>query len=202
MDLDFSKMGGLIPAVIQEERGGKVLMLGYMNEPAFHSTIRSGRITFFSRSKNRLWTKGETSGNFLELVSWSKDCDSDSLLFQVTAAGPVCHLDRKSCFENTAVHRGDFQFLHTLEGIIDLRGREASEGSYTSQLMQAGLSKVAQKIGEEAVEVVIALMGNSGREMIDESADLIFHLLLGLRTKGIDFRQVVERLEERHKARV
>lgn len=200
MKLDFEKMSGLIPAIAQDDRDASVLMLGYMNQEAFDKSLASGCMTFYSRTRQRIWTKGEESGNFLKIVSWASDCDHDTLLFRVRPAGPTCHEGTKSCFKGLAsdAPRDGEGFLSELERIIDDKASRNEEGSYTAHLVGLGLAKQAQKIGEEAVETVIALLGESEDEVIQESADLLFHLLVGLRTKGVSLAKVTDCLRHRH----
>jgi phosphoribosyl-ATP pyrophosphohydrolase/phosphoribosyl-AMP cyclohydrolase len=192
---DFSKGNGLIPAVIQDNSTLQVLMVGYMNKEAFDKTINEKKVTFFSRSKNRLWTKGETSGNFLYLESIQTDCDNDSLLIKVTPAGPVCHTGSTSCFaEETA--KG---FLYKLEKVINQRIDDNRAESYTNKLYKKGINKVAQKVGEEAVELVIEAKDDNIDLFKNEAADLLYHLLILLKTKGTNLQSIEEVLKERHK---
>ena len=189
---------GLIPAVIQDVATHKVLMLGYMNQEAFDKTLETGLVTFFSRSRNQLWTKGETSGNFLKLDSWLIDCDSDSLLIRVTPAGPVCHTGSDTCWaENN--DRGNPDFLEKLQTIIKDRYNQRDEQSYTSTLFEKGRAHIAQKVGEEAVELIIESMQNSDDLFMEEAADLLFHYLVLLQSKEVTLAQVVEVLENRHR---
>ena len=192
--LDFAKSGGLIPAVIQDHKTSRVLMLGYMNESSLKKTIVDGKVCFFSRSKNRLWTKGETSGNFLELISIGKDCDSDSLLLLVDAKGPTCHLGSVSCFESLSP---DLTFLGELEKVIQQKIVSKDEKSYTFQLSKDPL-KAAQKVGEEGVEVALAAAAQSEGQLIDEAADLIYHLTVCLNSKSLSIADVMKKLKERH----
>ena len=175
---------GLVPAIIQDDNTRQVLMLGYMNEEAYDKTVAEGRVTFFSRTKNRLWTKGETSGNFLNVKSIVKDCDDDTLLIRVVPVGPVCHKGTKTCFggrEN--------------EGFIG----EMPEGSYTTKLFTKGVKKIAQKVGEEAVETVIEAVANNNTDVVYEASDLIYHLLVLLENQGLSIADLEEELAERHK---
>jgi phosphoribosyl-ATP pyrophosphohydrolase/phosphoribosyl-AMP cyclohydrolase len=195
MQPDFSKANGLIPAVIQDNSTLQVLMVGYMNKEAFNKTANEKKVTFFSRSKNRLWTKGETSGNFLYVESILPDCDNDSILVKVTPAGPVCHTGTTSCFaEETA--KG---FLYKLEKVINQRIDENQAESYTNKLYKKGINKVAQKVGEEAVELVIEAKDDNIGLFKNEAADLLYHLLILLKTKGINLQSIEEVLKERHK---
>lgn len=201
MALDFEKMGGLVPAIIQDAQDASVIMLGFMNAEAFDLSLRSGRVSFFSRKSQKIWTKGETSGHFLTIVNWTMDCDEDTLLFTVKPEGPTCHLGRKSCFARDleGEPRLTPRFLAQLEGIIGDRIRRGESTSYTATLYQSGLAKIAQKVGEEAVETLIALLGDSKAHLIEESADLIFHLTLGLKAKGVSWEEVLNCLENRRR---
>ena len=186
---------GLIPAIIQDDATLKVLMLGYMNAEAFEKSIESGRVTFFSRTRERLWTKGETSGNFLNIVSVSADCDSDSLLFRVNPIGAVCHLGSQSCFGED----NSEGFIRRLGKIISERHREMPEGSYTSALFDKGVAKIAQKVGEEAIETVIEAVAGNKEAMIYEASDLIYHLLVLLEATGCSITDIENDLQRRHK---
>ena len=195
IQLDFNKGDGLIPAVIQDSRTLQVLMVGYMNEEAFEQTSREKKVTFFSRSKNRLWTKGETSGNFLYVESILTDCDNDSILIRVRPAGPVCHTGSTSCFaEETA--KG---FIYKLEQVINQRIDEDSADSYTNKLYKRGINKMAQKVGEEAVELVIESKDDNIDLFKNEAADLLYHLLILLKAKETNLQSIEEVLKERHK---
>ncbi len=198
MELDFAKMQGLIPAVIQDEATGKVLMLGFMNEEAYNKTVESGLVTFFSRTKNRLWTKGEESGNHLVVKEVIPDCDRDTLLIKATPKGPVCHTGSDTCFDEVNAGR-DLQFLGYLQDLIDQRKSEMPEGSYTTRLFNKGINKIAQKVGEEAVELVIEAMDNNDVLFLNEAADLVYHLLVLLSARNYGLHDVVKILEERHK---
>lgn len=198
MNIDFKKMDGLIPAVVQDSNTGKVLMLGYMNEAALAQTKASGRVTFFSRSKNRLWTKGETSGNFLELVSIQEDCDGDAILVKAKPLGPVCHTGADTCFGEVN-HSSETAFIDQLRRIIKERRENPSPASYTSSLFAKGINKLAQKVGEEAVELVIEAKDNNKELFLGEAADLLFHYLVLLEAKGYELDEVVEVLKQRHK---
>ena len=198
MELDFEKQGGLIPAIIQDANSQKVLMLGYMNEEALKKTREEGRVTFFSRSKNRLWTKGESSGNYLEVVSIKEDCDRDTLLIKANPAGPVCHTGSDSCFDEEKNYVGSIEFLHKLSATIKDRHENPSESSYTSKLFARGINKVAQKVGEEAVELVIEAKDDNKDLFLNEAADLLYHTLVLLEAKGSSIYEVVRVLEERH----
>lgn len=195
MNIDFSKSGGLVPAVIQDTLSLQVLMVGYMNEEAFEKTQKEGKVTFFSRSKNRLWTKGETSGNWLVVDEILTDCDNDTILIKAYPQGPVCHTGSTSCF-------GDKQskgFLYELENVIEKRITENPEGSYTSQLFSRGVNKVAQKVGEEAVELVIEAKDDNIDLFSNEAADLLYHFLILLKTKKLKLEDIEAVLVERHK---
>ena len=197
LNMDFNKFSdGLMPAIIQDVETGKVLMLGYMNLEAFNETMSSGKICFFSRSKGRLWKKGEESGNFLYLKSYALDCDQDALLFKVKPAGPVCHTGADTCWDEVNVAE---DFLVHLEGIIELRKNSDDENSYVKSLFKKGINKIAQKVGEEAVEVVIEAKDNDDDKFLNESADLLFHYLLLLNSKGFNLAQVKDILKQRHK---
>jgi len=193
-ELNFSKLNGLIPCVVQDEDTDKVLMLGYMNEEALTKTKAEKRITFFSRSKQRLWTKGETSGNFLELVSITPDCDNDTLLIKAKPRGPVCHTGADTCFQEKNKKNG----LSFLEAVIDERKKNPKPGSYTNRLFDSGINKIAQKVGEEAVELVIESKDNDREKFLNEGADLMYHYLVLLSAKGVTLNDVVKVLRARH----
>lgn len=195
--IDFSKEDGLVPAIIQDNNTGKVLMLGYMNEAALEQTLDSGKVTFFSRSKQRLWTKGETSENFLNLVSISPDCDQDALLVKVNPEGPTCHLGDDTCWEES--NENNLQFLGHLTEVIKERRQKSPEESYVARLFSKGINKVAQKVGEEAVEVVIEAKDSDDNLFLNESADLLFHYMMLLEAKGFTLNDVISILKERHK---
>jgi len=195
MEIDFNKTDGLVPVIIQDEHTLEVLMLGYMNQEAYDKTVQENIVTFFSRSKNRLWTKGETSNNFLHVKSIDIDCDKDTLLIKVKADGPTCHTGERSCF-NTTYNQN---FILRLEQIIADRYENPQEGSYVNKLRNKGLNKIAQKVGEEAVETVIAALNETEKDLINESSDLVFHLLVLLREKGLTLETIAKNLEERHK---
>lgn len=197
MKLDFDKAGGLIPTIIQDNRTSKVLMLGYMNEEALLKSQETGKVTFFSRMKNRLWTKGEESGNFLEIVSIAEDCDRDTLLIKVNPLGPVCHTGNDTCFNE--VNEEDIMFLKQLQDFIVLRRQEMPEGSYTTSLFNKGIGRIAQKVGEEAVETVIEAMNGDDDRLIYESSDLLYHLIVLLTYKGYRIEDLVKELKKRHK---
>jgi phosphoribosyl-ATP pyrophosphohydrolase/phosphoribosyl-AMP cyclohydrolase len=195
MTLDFTKNDGLIPVIIQDNQTQQVLMLGYMNEEAFQKTQREGIVTFFSRSKNRLWTKGETSGNFLTVVSIKEDCDEDTLLIQVNPTGPTCHNGTTSCFANER----QIPFLDELEKVIEERIANPTSASYVASLFQKGINKIAQKVGEEAVELVIEAKDNNPDLFLEEAADLLFHYLVLLKAKGFSMENVETILKDRMK---
>lgn len=197
MKLDFEKMGGLIPAIIQDSCTGKVLMLGFMNEEALAKTEEIGKVTFYSRTKNRLWTKGETSGNFLNVVSIAADCDNDTLLIKVKPAGPVCHTGSDTCFGE--VNDTDLFFLSYLQDFIDKRKAEMPEGSYTTSLFKKGVNRMAQKVGEEAVETVIEATNGTDEGFLYEASDLIYHLIVLLTSKGHRIEELAQELKKRHK---
>lgn len=197
MKLDFDKMGGLIPAIIQDENTNKVLMLGFMNEKAFKKTQEIGKVTFWSRTRNCLWTKGETSGNFLNVVSIKEDCDNDTLLIKVHPCGPVCHTGSDTCFDE--VNAEPVMFLKTLQKFIEKRHDEMPEGSYTTSLFQKGVNKMAQKVGEEAVETVIEATNGTNDRLIYEASDLMYHLIVLLTSKGLSIEDIAQDLIKRHK---
>ncbi len=197
MKLDFEKQGGLIPVVIQDNVTLKVLMVGFMNEEAFAKTQQEGKVTFFSRTKNRLWTKGEESGNFLNVVSIKEDCDNDTLLIKVNPVGPVCHTGSDTCFDE--INSGKAPFLDYLAAIIKDRKQNPSDKSYTTSLFNKGINKIAQKVGEEAVEIVIEAKDDNKDLFLGEGADLLFHFLVLLEAKEITLDEVIGRLQERHK---
>ncbi len=196
-ELNFDKNTGLIPAVIQDSKTKQVLMLGYMNQQALEATRKSGKVTFYSRSKQRLWTKGETSGNFLKLDSLQADCDGDTLLIKAQPLGPTCHLGTDTCFGSENIEN-EIQFLQELQKIIGNRKRTAPEGSYTASLFASGINRIAQKVGEEAVEVVIEAKESNTQKLKEEIADLLFHLLVLLEHKEVSLAEVVDVLKSRH----
>jgi phosphoribosyl-ATP pyrophosphohydrolase/phosphoribosyl-AMP cyclohydrolase len=200
--LDWDKGDGLLPAIVQDARSGKVLMLGYMNAQALGVTLDSKRVTFFSRSKNRLWTKGETSGNHLALVAVTADCDNDSLLVTANPEGPTCHTGSESCFGNDVIPQGsNLAFLARLESVIAQRIAEKPEGSYTARLWAQGPTRIAQKVGEEGVEVALAAVTQSDDRLVGESADLLFHLALLLKSRNLSLEDAVTELAQRHAAK-
>lgn len=196
MDLDFGKMNGLVPAIIQDNYTQKVLMLGFMNEEAYNKTVETGKVTFFSRTKNRLWTKGEESGNFLHVVSIAGDCDNDTLLIKVNPAGPVCHTGADTCWGEK--NEQDIMFLKELQDFIDKRHEEMPEKSYTTSLFKSGVNKMAQKVGEEAVETIIEACNGTDERLIYEGGDLLYHLIVLLTSKGYRIEDLARELKERH----
>jgi len=197
MKLDFEKMGGLIPAIVQDNNTNKVLMLGFMNEEAYEETRETGKVTFFSRTKNRLWMKGETSGNTLQVVSMMVDCDNDTILIKAIPAGPVCHTGADTCFGEKNVE--DIMFLKYLQDFIEQRRQEMPEGSYTTSLFLKGVNRMAQKVGEEAVETVIEATNGTEEGFIYEASDLIYHLIVLLTSKGLRLEDLARELKKRHK---
>lgn len=195
--LDFNKMNGLVPAIIQDAETAKVLMLGYMNQEAYDKTIATGLVTFYSRTRQRLWTKGEESGNFLDVVSIKEDCDHDTLLIQVHPRGPVCHTGTDTCWGEE--NREPVMFLKELQRFILQRHEEMPEGSYTTSLFQSGINKMAQKVGEEAVETIIEAANGTNDRLIYEGSDLLYHLIVMLTAKGLSIEDLARELEERHK---
>lgn len=198
MKLDFNKQGGLIPTIIQDAQTGNVLMLGFMNEEAYQKTVETSKVTFFSRTKQRLWTKGETSGNFLHVVKILKDCDDDTLLIKANPAGPVCHTGTDTCFGESN-NPNQILFLQYLQDFIDRRYKEMPEGSYTTSLFQKGINRMAQKVGEEAVETVIEATNGTENGFIYEASDLLYHLIVLLTSKGMRLETLAEELKKRHK---
>lgn len=195
MNIDFQKSDGLVPVIIQNEQTLEVLMLGYMNEEAYQKTMKESKVTFFSRTKNRLWTKGEESGNFLFVKSISLDCDQDTLLIKVKPVGPTCHKGTRSCFDTDY----NQNFIFELENIITDRYENPTEESYINKLRAKGLNKIAQKVGEEGVETVIAALAETDHDFINESSDLVFHLLVLLKEKGFSLQDIAKNLASRHK---
>jgi phosphoribosyl-ATP pyrophosphohydrolase/phosphoribosyl-AMP cyclohydrolase len=204
LTLEWEKMNGLIPAIVQDASTGAVLMLGYMNREALAATESTGHVTFWSRDKGRLWTKGETSGNFLEVCSISADCDADTLLILAQPAGPACHLGTATCWgveaPRSLAHR--LEFLVRLEQIVAQRIADPPPNSYTAALVAEGLTRIAQKVGEEGVELALAAVAQSDEAVIGEAADLFYHTALLLKAKGLSFAQVVKELESRHAEKI
>lgn len=197
MEIDFKKSGGLVPAIIQDAKTKNVLMLGYMNEEAYNKTIETKKVTFWSRSRNCLWTKGETSGNYLILASIKNDCDKDTLLVQVTPAGPVCHTGTDTCWgeENTY---NPLLFLSELQDFINKRHEEMPEGSYTTSLFNKGVNRISQKVGEEALETVIEATAGTNDKLVYEASDMFYHLIVLLAAKGLRIEDVALELLKRH----
>jgi phosphoribosyl-AMP cyclohydrolase / phosphoribosyl-ATP pyrophosphohydrolase len=200
MSLDWDKMTGLVPAIIQDADSGAVLMLGYMNREALAATEASGRVTFWSRSKGRLWTKGETSGHFLEVRSIAADCDGDTLLILAKPQGPACHVGTATCWGESPPQSlaQKNAFLARLEEVIAQRIATRPPGSYTAKLLDQGITRIAQKVGEEGLELALAAVAQSEHEIIGEAADLMYHMLLLLNVKGLSLAQVVAELQSRH----
>ena len=195
MTIKFDKNTGLVPVIIQDYLNLKVLMLGYMNQEAFDKTLQEKRVTFFSRSKNRLWTKGETSGNYLELMDWQLDCDSDTILIKAKPLGPTCHKGTTTCF----AEESDKGFLYELQQTISDKIDNNDENSYTNELYKRGINKVAQKVGEEAVELIIETKDNNDELFLNETADLFYHYLILLKAKGFTIEDVEKILKSRSK---
>ncbi|MES2875594.1 MAG: bifunctional phosphoribosyl-AMP cyclohydrolase/phosphoribosyl-ATP diphosphatase HisIE [Bacteroidota bacterium] len=195
MTIDFNKSDGLVPVIIQDYQTLEVLMLGYMNEEAYLKTLSQNIVTFFSRSKKRLWTKGEESGNFLNVVSVKEDCDNDTLLIKVNAQGPTCHTGSRTCFKTDY----NQNFIFELENIIADRYNNPAEGSYINNLRSKGLNKIAQKVGEEGVETVIAALNETENDFINEASDLVFHLLVLMKEKNVSLETIAGNLAERHR---
>lgn len=196
MEINFDKLGGLVPAVIQDNLTGKVLMLGFMNADALAKTRDTGKVTFFSRTKNRLWTKGEESGNFLHVVSIAADCDNDTLLIKVNPVGPVCHTGADTCWGEK--NETDLFFLKHLQDFIEKRYQEMPEKSYTTSLFKEGVNRMAQKVGEEAVETVIEAVNGTEEGFLYEASDLIYHLIVLLTSKGYRIDDLAKELKKRH----
>lgn len=196
MELDFDKLGGLIPAIIQDSRTKNVLMLGFMNREAYEKTLELNKVTFYSRTRHRLWTKGEESGNFLNVVSIEADCDCDTLLIKAIPEGPVCHTGTATCFNDDNSY--GIQFLSELQDFIVKRHKEMPAGSYTTSLFESGINRMAQKVGEEAVETVIEATNGTDGRMMYEASDLLYHLIVLLTAKGRRIEELAEALERRH----
>ena len=195
--LDFDKMGGLVPAIIQDAKTKNVLMLGFMNQEAYEKTLQSGKVTFWSRTRQTLWTKGETSGNFLQLVSMAVDCDNDTLLVKVIPHGPTCHTGTDTCWGETN-DANPLLFLKDLQDFIEKRHEEMPEGSYTTRLFRDGVNKMAQKMGEEALETVIEATNGTNEKLIYEAADMLYHLEVLLTSKGLRIEDIALELQKRH----
>ena len=196
MALDFDKMGGLIPAIIQDARTKNVLMLGFMNKEAYEKTLEINKVTFFSRTKIRLWTKGEESGHFLDVVSIESDCDNDTLLIKAIPNGPVCHTGSATCFNDN--NEFGIEFLSHLQDFIEKRYQEMPEGSYTTSLFNSGVNRMAQKVGEEAIETVIEATNGTDGRMMYEAADMLYHLMVLFTSKGRRIEELAEALYRRH----
>lgn len=197
LQLDFQKMGGLIPAIVQDSYTAKVLMLGFMNEEAYKATVETGKVTFYSRSRQCLWTKGETSGHYLQVVSMAADCDCDTLLIKAIPHGPVCHTGSDTCWGEK--NETNILFLSYLQDFIVRRHEEMPEKSYTTSLFKAGVNRMAQKVGEEAVETVIEATNGTDDRLIYEASDLIYHLIVLLTSKGHRIEELAGELKKRHK---
>ncbi|MBQ8051118.1 MAG: bifunctional phosphoribosyl-AMP cyclohydrolase/phosphoribosyl-ATP diphosphatase HisIE [Bacteroidaceae bacterium] len=197
MTIDFEKMSGMVPAIIQDAETDKVLMLGFMNEEAYRKTCETGLVTFWSRSRQALWTKGETSGNLLHVVEMLNDCDHDTLLIKVHPDGPVCHTGADTCW-NERNEQNPLLFLSSLNDFIEKRHEEMPEGSYTTSLFQDGLNRMAQKVGEEALEMVIEATNGTNERLIYEGSDMLYHLIVLLTSKGLRIEDMARELMERH----
>ena len=204
MEIDFNKMDGLVPAIIQDAQTDKVLMLSFMIEEAYKKTVETGKVTFWSRTRNTLWTKGETSGNFLNVVEILNDCDQDTLLIKANPVGPVCHTGADTCWNEKNPHKpanskdNALLFLSELQDFIEKRHEEMPEGSYTTSLFKDGLNRMAQKVGEEALELVIEACNGTNERMIYEGSDMLYHLIVLLTSKGLRIEDMAADLRERH----
>jgi phosphoribosyl-ATP pyrophosphohydrolase/phosphoribosyl-AMP cyclohydrolase len=198
-ELAWQKMDGLLPAIVQDAFDGRVLMQGYMNREALQRSLASGRVTFWSRSRGELWTKGETSGNTLDLFAVHADCDLDCVLVLATPDGPTCHRNTESCFDNTSPVIPDLAFLAALERLVCERAEQRPEGSYTTALFEAGVKRIAQKVGEEGVETALAATAGDREELVNESADLLYHLLVLLKARDTGLADVISVLQSRHR---
>jgi len=198
LELDWEKTRGLIPAIVQDAFDGRVLMQAYRNRDALEHTRATGRVTFWSRSRGTLWTKGDTSGNWLETVAVHADCDGDCLLVQAHPHGPTCHRGTDSCFDGESATLPGLAFLSALEGVIRQRDRERPEGSYTTRLLASGIKRIAQKVGEEGVETALAATGGDAQELLNEAADLVYHLMVLLHSRELALADLVDTLESRH----
>ncbi|MFA4047154.1 bifunctional phosphoribosyl-AMP cyclohydrolase/phosphoribosyl-ATP diphosphatase HisIE [Prevotella sp. PCHR] len=197
MEIDFGKMNGLVPAIIQDASTKNVLMLGFMNKEAYDKTVETKKVTFYSRSRNCLWTKGETSGNFLNIVSIENDCDNDTLLIKVNPEGPVCHKGTDTCWGESN-EKNPLLFLTFLQDFINKRHEEMPEGSYTTSLFKDGLNRMAQKVGEEALEAVIEAVNGTDERLVYEASDMLYHLIVLLASKGLRIEDVAAELQKRH----
>ena len=196
MSLNFDKMGGILPAIIQDAQTNEVLMLGFMNQEAYEKTVSEGKVTFYSRTKKRLWTKGEESGNFMNVIEILEDCDADTLLVRVDPVGPACHTGMRTCFGETV--QDNLAFLQNLQALLQSRKEELPENSYTAKLFRNGPRKIAKKLGEEAAELVIEAMDTDDECFLNEAADLLFHMCILLVDRGYKMEDVVKILKERH----
>ncbi|WP_260258725.1 bifunctional phosphoribosyl-AMP cyclohydrolase/phosphoribosyl-ATP diphosphatase HisIE [Vibrio intestinalis] len=197
--INWEKVGGLIPAIVQDNQSSQVLMMGYMNQDALSKTAQTGHVTFFSRTKERLWTKGETSGNVLNLVNIALDCDNDTLLVKVNPIGPTCHTGTTTCWDGDKQAESQMVWLHQLEQLLAERKNADPDSSYTASLYARGTKRISQKVGEEGVEVALAATSGDKAELVCESADLIYHLFVLLQDQGLSFNDVINKLQERHK---
>ncbi|MGR5556529.1 bifunctional phosphoribosyl-AMP cyclohydrolase/phosphoribosyl-ATP diphosphatase HisIE [Vibrio fortis] len=197
--INWDKVDGLVPAIVQDFQSSQVLMMGYMNQDALAKTGETGQVTFFSRTKERLWTKGETSGNVLQLVNMSLDCDNDTLLVKVNPIGPTCHLGNTTCWDVDSQEETQMVWLHQLEQLLAARKDADPDSSYTASLYARGTKRISQKVGEEGVEVALAATSGDKAELVCESADLIYHLMVLLQDQGLSMNDVVNKLKERHK---
>ncbi|WNJ94918.1 bifunctional phosphoribosyl-AMP cyclohydrolase/phosphoribosyl-ATP diphosphatase HisIE [Vibrio ruber] len=197
--IDWEKVEGLVPAIIQDFQSGQVLMMGYMNDSALEKTVLTEQVTFFSRTKQRLWTKGETSGNVLQLKNIALDCDNDTLLVKVDPAGPTCHTGTTSCWDADQQEESQMVWLHQLEQLLGERKQADPESSYTASLYARGTKRISQKVGEEGVEVALAATSGDKAELVCESADLVYHLLVLLQDQGLSMNDVINKLKERHR---
>ncbi|MBF4384455.1 bifunctional phosphoribosyl-AMP cyclohydrolase/phosphoribosyl-ATP diphosphatase HisIE [Vibrio anguillarum] len=197
--IDWNKVDGLVPAIVQDFQSSQVLMMGYMNQDVLQKTAQTGQVTFFSRSKQRLWTKGETSGHVLQLKNMALDCDNDTLLVKVNPIGPTCHTGTTTCWDNDAQEESQMVWLHQLEQLLAARKSADPDSSYTASLYARGTKRISQKVGEEGVEVALAATSGDKAELVCESADLIYHLLVLLQDQGLALSDVIDKLKERHK---
>ncbi|ASG07157.1 bifunctional phosphoribosyl-AMP cyclohydrolase/phosphoribosyl-ATP diphosphatase [Vibrio anguillarum] len=197
--IDWNKVDGLVPAIVQDFQSSQVLMMGYMNQDALQKTAQTGQVTFFSRSKQRLWTKGETSGHVLQLKNMALDCDNDTLLVKVNPIGPTCHTGTTTCWDNDAQEESQMVWLHQLEQLLAARKSADPDSSYTASLYARGTKRISQKVGEEGVEVALAATSGDKAELVCESADLIYHLLVLLQDQGLALSDVIDKLKERHR---
>jgi phosphoribosyl-AMP cyclohydrolase / phosphoribosyl-ATP pyrophosphohydrolase len=197
--IDWTKVDGMVPAIVQDFNSSQVLMMGYMNQEALAKTTQTGQVTFFSRTKQRLWTKGETSGNVLQLKNIALDCDNDTLLVKVNPIGPTCHTGTTTCWDNDEQEESQMVWLHQLEQLLAARKSADPDSSYTASLYARGTKRISQKVGEEGVEVALAATSGDKAELVCESADLIYHLLVLLQDQGLSMSHVIDKLKERHK---